>query len=121
MKSEIRSTAAQKLPSSLVEEFFDRLHSERYSENTIGGYRHAVQHLSAAVAGKGLEWHTLAPDDAIALVKPKSRNAGYRLKAFVRFLGEKGFAAPPPRPSEAELAATRFVPSSRHICGPNGP
>jgi len=104
MKSEIRNTAAQKLPSSLVEEFFERLRSERYSQNTIGGYRHAVQNLSEAVAEKGLEWQTLTPDDAVALVKPKSRNAGYRLKAFVRFLGEKGIAAPLPGSSEAELA-----------------
>jgi len=104
MKSELKNTAAQKLPSSLVEEFFDRLRSERYSQNTIGGYRHAVQHLSTTVAENGLEWQTLTPDDAVALVKPKSRNACYRLKAFVRFLGEKGFAAPLPEPSEAELA-----------------
>jgi integrase/recombinase XerD len=103
MKSEIKDNLTNPLPSSLVEEFFDRLHSEQYSQETIAGYRHAVQRLINVVVGDDLEWQMLTPAAAVALVKPKARNAGYRLKAFVRFLGEKGIAAPPPALSKEEL------------------
>ncbi|MDO1585472.1 hypothetical protein [Rhizobium oryzicola] len=56
MKIEIRNTSAQKLPLSLVEDFFERLHGANYSQNTIAGYRHAVQALVATVEEAGIDW-----------------------------------------------------------------
>ncbi len=104
MKSIIETTASAQLSSSVVEEFCNRLRDEQYSHTTITAYRQVVRQLGNAIAVTGLEWQALTPEASVILVKPAAKNAAYRLKKFVRFLAEKGIAAPPPVPSEAELA-----------------
>lgn len=80
------------------------MHSANYSQDTIAGYRHAVQALVATVEEAGIDWQKLTPEEAMALVKLRSQNARYRAKIFVGFLVERGLAAPSVGPSAAELS-----------------